>query len=115
MPPARKHINPEKIPGFLKEKATGAPPFPRLAYGVRRDGAVVWIGKAHREIDGTEHAGKIRHWGFLIKAKEGEMGHFPYSTSIKAEPVPDHVMDDVETEVKKHGKVTIQRQEPLSP
>ncbi len=102
----RRFINEHKLKEFAKERFDfKTRVMPRLAYAVKGDGSVVWIGRNHREID-AEHIGDVKHWGYFMDAG-GIMGHDSRSTSEsrrKVDPVPPEIMSELETELKKHRK-----------
>jgi hypothetical protein len=108
----RKHINEHPhVPKFVSEAKTG-PIGPRLAYGVKNDGSIVWAGKAHRNIP-AEHRREIKGYGFFMKI-EDSAGHFPYSTSIPKESLGAEDMEAAEAKLREHGfKGKIHRQAPI--
>jgi len=105
----RRFINEHKLKDFAGKRYDPKNPLkmPRLAYAVKKDGGVVWIGRNHREIEG-EHVAEVKHWGYFMDAG-GMIGHSPRSTSEsrrKVDPVPPELMGELEAELKKHRKDT---------
>ncbi len=107
------HVNPHRFGEFVKKPINKEKPTWRIPYAITERDAVHWgnVDGQHillvREMPKEELA-RLRHLGFFQKVEgvggKAAYGHSSRSNMIPKQPVPEHMMSELEEFLKKHEK-----------